>query len=91
MSSNAGRGNVPIVAVAAMTLVEDGKLRFSVGDAPVLSSNELLSKLGSLVNDAEQRAVELEAALEEEQKRREEAESEIAELRKQLELLRREK
>jgi hypothetical protein len=52
--------------------LESGQLRFSLGGAPVPDSEELLAKLGTLVNDAELRALELEAALEEEQKRREE-------------------
>lgn len=71
--------------------LEAGRLRFSVANAPLLDSGEVLSKLGALVNDAEARAIELEAALEEEQRRREEeqrrreeAEAEVALLREKL-------
>ena len=52
--------------------LEGASLRFAVGDARLLSSGELVDQLSGLINDAEQRAVELEAALEEEQRKREE-------------------
>jgi Uma2 family endonuclease len=72
--------------------VEGGSLRFSMGDAPLLNATELLGKLGALVSDSEQRALELEAALEEEQRRREEEqrrrellEAEVLALRAELE------
>jgi Uma2 family endonuclease len=75
--------------------VENGRLRFLLGDAELPDSTELLSKLGALVNDSESRAVELEAALEEEQKRREEeqkrredVEAELAALKAELAELR---
>lgn len=75
--------------VLGLELSVDGdKLRFSVGDALRLVNAELLTKLGSLVNDAEQRAVELEAALEGEQRRRERAEHELKALRAELERVR---
>jgi len=76
-------------------MLESGKLRFSVGQAQLLDPSELLGKLEGLLNGAEQRATELEAALEEEQQRREEeqqrreaAEAEVRALRAELERLR---
>jgi Uma2 family endonuclease len=92
--------------VLGLDLSLDGdKLRFSIGDSPLLYHGELINKLGALVNDAEQRANELEIALEEEQKLREEeqklreeeqklrevAEAEVQALRAELEKLRRER
>lgn len=69
-------------------LLESSKLRFSLGEAQLLGPSELLGKLEGLFNGAEQRATELEAALEEEQQRREAAEAEVRALRAELERLR---
>jgi primosomal replication protein N len=52
--------------------IEGGQLRFACGGAPLPNASELIGKLGALITDGEQRALELEAALEEEQHRREE-------------------
>jgi Uma2 family endonuclease len=52
--------------------VEKRRLRFSIDGAPILAPLEMVSKLSSLVDDATSRALELESALEEEQRRREE-------------------
>lgn len=82
--------------------LEEWRLRFSLGFAPLLDTAELLSNRASLANAAELRAMELEAALEDEQRRREEeqhlreeeqrlrheAEAEVAKLREELERLR---
>jgi hypothetical protein len=75
--------------------VDERRLRFSIDGAPILAPVEMVTKLSSLVNDATARALELESALEEEQRKREEeqckretAESEVARLRAELEELR---
>lgn len=52
--------------------LEGEKLRFSLGDAVVPALEELVGKLGRLMDEASQRAEALELALEEEQRRREE-------------------
>lgn len=78
--------------VLGLDLSLDGdQLRFSLGDAPLLNQGELIAKLGSMMNGAEQRAKNLESALEEEQRLREEAEAELRRLRAELEALRRER
>src|SRR5690606_4275577 len=52
--------------------VEERRLRFSIDGAPILAPIEMVTKLSTLVGDATARALELEAALEEEQRKREE-------------------
>jgi Uma2 family endonuclease len=69
--------------------LEDGRLRFRVGNAVLPSQQELVNKLTHFVDDAQARALELEAALEEEQKRREEAERELDLVKSELERLKR--
>jgi Uma2 family endonuclease len=54
--------------------IEGSQLRFACGGAPLPNAGELIGKLGALVSDGERRALELEAALEEEQQRRDTAE-----------------
>jgi hypothetical protein len=68
--------------------IDERRLRFSIDGAPILAPVEMVTKLSSLVNDATARALELESALEEEQRKRETAESEVARLRAELEELR---
>jgi Uma2 family endonuclease len=82
----AGRYGSQVLGLDLM--LDDGKLRFSLGDAQLLDPSELLGKLEGLLNGAEQRATALEAALEEEQKHREAAEAEVRALRAELERLR---
>jgi Uma2 family endonuclease len=76
--------------------VEEDRLRFYAGTAPLLESEEFIVRLQAMCDDAQRRAVE-EAQLreeetrrrEEETRRREEAEQEVARLRAELERLKR--
>lgn len=68
--------------------VEERRLRFSIDGAPILAPVEMVTKLSSLVDDATSRALELESALEEEQRKREAVEAENARLKAQLAELR---
>lgn len=91
-------------AILGLDLWLDGtRLRFSVGDAPVPFTDELIDRVTRLSNEAQERVERLETELaaeqrrreeeqkrrEDEQKRREEAEAEVARLRAELEALRR--
>ncbi|MDX2055828.1 MAG: Uma2 family endonuclease [Polyangiaceae bacterium] len=67
--------------------LEEGRLRFLVGNAVLPSQKELVERLTHFVDDAQTRALELEAALEEEQKRREEEQKRREEAERELELV----
>lgn len=107
LASSAARAYEPVIPqrghyasrVLGLDLViEGGRLCFYAGDAAIPDTDELIDKLGALVDAAEQRAQELELRLdeeararEEEARVREEAERRLAEALAELERLRRER
>ncbi|WP_437607501.1 Uma2 family endonuclease [Sorangium sp. So ce834] len=66
------RGHYASRVLGLDLVVEDGRLRFYAGDAAIPDTDELIDKLGALVDAAEQRAQELELRLDEEARAREE-------------------
>ncbi|WP_437688077.1 Uma2 family endonuclease [Sorangium sp. So ce176] len=94
----AQRGHYASRVLGLDLVIEDGRLRFYAGDAAIPDTDELIDKLGALVDAAEQRAQEIESRLdeeararEEEARAREEAERRLAEAMAELERLRRER
>ncbi|AUX26259.1 hypothetical protein SOCEGT47_068200 [Sorangium cellulosum] len=99
------RGHYASRVLGLDLLVDGGKIRFYAGEAAIPDTDELIDKLGSLVDAAEQRAQDLERRLdeeirareeeirarEEETRAREEAELRLAEALAEIERLRRER
>jgi Uma2 family endonuclease len=84
----AGQGGRLESRVLGMELtLEANKVRFLVGDAAVPEADELLARLGTALDEAERGALALEQDLEEEQRRREEAERKLAEALAEIERL----
>ncbi|MBI5542394.1 MAG: Uma2 family endonuclease [Deltaproteobacteria bacterium] len=69
--------------------VAKDRLRFYFGTALLLESDELIARLESMLDEAQQRAEEEAARRQEEAARRQEAEREVARLREELEALKR--
>jgi Uma2 family endonuclease len=69
--------------------VEEDRLRFYSGMAPLPESEDLIARLQVMYDSAQQRADQEEQLREEEQRRRAEAEQEVARLRAELERLKR--
>ncbi|XXX75379.1 Uma2 family endonuclease [Sorangium sp. So ce134] len=66
------RGHYASRVLGLDLVIEGGRLRFYAGDAAIPDTDELIDKLGALVDAAEQRAQELELRLDEEARAREE-------------------
>ncbi len=85
------RGHYASRVLGVDLVIEGGRLRFYAGDAAIPDTDELIDKLGALVDAAEQRAQELELRFDEEARAREETERRLAEALAELERLRRER
>jgi len=69
-------------------VLEENRLRFYAGNAPLLEADELVSRLNGMVDDLVSKRLEAETRAEEERKRADSAEARVAELLAELARLR---